>query len=32
MKFIEKLKMQATFSQILNENEVKKAKRNYLFY
>jgi len=31
MKFIEKLRMQATFSQILDENEVKEAKRNYLY-
>ncbi|GEO77770.1 hypothetical protein [Companilactobacillus mindensis] len=31
MKFFEQLRMQATFSQILNENEVKEAKRNYLY-
>ncbi len=31
MKFIEKLRMQATFSQILNENEMSSAKRNYLY-
>ncbi len=31
MKFIEKLRMQATFSQILNENEMNSAKRNYLY-
>jgi len=31
MKFLEKLRMQAQFSQILNENEVKTIKRNYLY-
>lgn len=31
MKFLEKLRMQATFSQILDEKEVKDVKRNYLY-
>lgn len=31
MKFLEKLRLQAEFSQILNENEVKEVKQNYLY-
>lgn len=31
MKFIEKLRMQATFSQILDENEVKQVQQNYRY-
>lgn len=31
MKFFEQLRLQARFSQILNENEVKQVKRYYLY-
>lgn len=31
MKFIEKLQLQAKFSQVLSETEVKQVKRNYLY-
>lgn len=31
MKFFEKLRMQATFSQILDAKELNDAKRNYLY-
>src|SRR5699024_11582428 len=31
MKFIEKLRMQATFAQILNEKEINEVQRNYYY-
>ena len=31
MKFLEELRMQATFTQILNEKDLDDAKRNYLY-
>lgn len=31
MKFLEKLKLQATFAQILNQKDIDDTKKNYLY-